>query len=179
MAYEFFTSAVSPRHMAIAASMMGVKEVPGKGSNPTIMKWVKELGLEKIYLDDDQAWCAIAWQYAMFKAGRRITLETKDQYDYLRALQFQNTQDLRKIPVGLAAFGDTLIFKRPEGGHIGFYIGEDKDNFYVWGGNQGNKVSVVKIAKARCVCVLRPDYISFSPQKYTLNESGDISHNEA
>lgn len=34
-------------------------------------------------------------------------------------------------------------------GHVGFYVGEDAKGYYVLGGNQGDKVSVVRIAKDR------------------------------
>ena len=34
--------------------------------------------------------------------------------------------------------GDILTFKRNGGGHVGLYVGEDKDCYHVLGGNQGN-----------------------------------------
>jgi len=34
-------------------------------------------------------------------------------------------------------------------GHVGFYVGEDKLNFYVLGANQADSVSITKIAKSR------------------------------
>ena len=37
----------------------GIKEVPGKGSNPIILGMAKTLGVDNIYKDDDTAWCAL------------------------------------------------------------------------------------------------------------------------
>ncbi|MEG8056929.1 hypothetical protein QP150_09490 [Sphingomonas sp. 22L2VL55-3] len=37
------------------------------------------------------------------------------------------------------------------GGHVGFYVGEDATAYHVLGGNQGDTVSVARIAKDRCI----------------------------
>lgn len=49
--------------------------------------------------------------------------------------------------------GAVLVFWRgsPDNwqGHVGFYVGEDTTHFHVLGGNQADRVSVVRIAKVR------------------------------
>ena len=45
--------------------------------------------------------------------------------------------------------GCVLVFKRPGGGHVGLYVGEDKNYFSVLGGNQSNSISISRIAKSR------------------------------
>lgn len=45
--------------------------------------------------------------------------------------------------------GAILVFGRDGGGHVAFYVGEDGPNYIVLGGNQGNAVSIMKIAKSR------------------------------
>lgn len=46
-----------------------------------------------------------------------------------------------------------LVFTRDGGGHVGFCMGEDLvgQNYFVLGGNQGNKVSVVPVSKKNCI----------------------------
>lgn len=175
MTYEFLKNIVSPRHMAVAISLLGTKEIPGAKSNDRILQWAKDLGLASIYTNDDTAWCGLFFCHVMKEAGRPVVLETKDKYDYLRALKFATWGKEVKVP----AFGDILIFKRPEGGHIGFYVGEDKKAYHVIGGNQGNSVSVTRILKRRLFATRRPEYISFKPEPVLLTSAGKISSNEA
>jgi hypothetical protein len=78
--------------------------------------------------------------------------------------------------------GDILIFKRDGGGHVGLYVGEDAQYYYVLGGNQGNEVSITKIAKPRLYAVRRPLYINqpASVKKIFLQPNGTpVSVNEA
>jgi hypothetical protein len=45
---------------------------------------------------------------------------------------------------------DILVFPKQNGAHVDIYAGEDKDCYYMLGGNQGDQVSVVRILKSRC-----------------------------
>jgi len=47
--------------------------------------------------------------------------------------------------------GAVLVFERPGGGHVGFYVGEDATAYHVLGGNQGDAVTIARIAKDRCI----------------------------
>jgi len=178
MSYEFLKAIVSPRHMVVARSFMGLKEIAGNTSNQTILSWAKQLGLDSIYKNDDTSWCALFVAFVMMQAGRKIIIPTKDSWDYLRALKYQEA-NLKTVAMKDAAFGDIMIFKRPEGGHVAFYVGEDTACYHILGGNQGNKVSVIRIDKKRLVAVRRPDYISFNPEKMIVSAEGAISTNEA
>lgn len=44
-----------------------------------------------------------------------------------------------------------LVFDRAGGGHVGFYVGEDLTSYHVLGGNQGDRVSIMRLEKSRCV----------------------------
>ena len=44
-----------------------------------------------------------------------------------------------------------MVFTRPQGGHVAFYVGEDAQTFHTLGGNQSDAVSITRIDKARCV----------------------------
>lgn len=54
------------------------------------------------------------------------------------------------------AYGCIAAFKRPSGGHVGFLVGQTKTHYLVLGGNQGDSVSCVLIAKDRCVSTSWP-----------------------
>jgi len=49
-----------------------------------------------------------------------------------------------------AMLGGILVFLRQNGAHVDIYAGEDKDFYYMLGGNQGDQVSIVRILKSRC-----------------------------
>lgn len=73
-------------------------------------------------------------------------------------------------------YGCILVFWRgsPKGwkGHVGFYVGEDKNNFFVLGGNQFDSVSISKLKKNR----LRPTGIRW-PSTYPSHHNGMILKN--
>lgn len=46
-------------------------------------------------------------------------------------------------------FGAIAAIKRNGGGHVGFIVGEDSQNYYMLGGNQSNTVSIAPKAKSR------------------------------
>jgi len=49
------------------------------------------------------------------------------------------------------ARGAVLVFELAGGGHVGFYVGEDLTSYHVLGGNQGKRVSVMRLEKSRCI----------------------------
>lgn len=46
-------------------------------------------------------------------------------------------------------YGAIIVFSRGNGGHVGFVVGEDSNDYYVLGGNQSNTVNVSRISKSR------------------------------
>lgn len=55
------------------------------------------------------------------------------------------------------AFGAIAVFERPGGGgHVGFLVGQDRTSVHVLGGNQGDTVSVVRIARSRMIATRWP-----------------------
>mgnify|MGYP001335347092 CR=1 FL=1 len=173
MSYEWLKKEAAPRHLVAAVSLMGTKEVPGQKNNPVIMGWAKELGMEKIYTNDDTAWCGLFVAYIVFKAGR----EPLRSYAALRASNWANWG----VNAMEAMLGDILVFVRPGGGHVGLYVGEDATAYHVLGGNQSNTVNVVRIAKARCTAIRRPAYNNPPENIRTivLAATGTLSLNEA
>jgi hypothetical protein len=73
------------------------------------------------------------------------------------------------VPKSEEKIGDVLVFLRGSGGHVGFYVAESQYTFYVYGANQGNRFSIVEIAKSRLIACRRPHNLAPSGvQKYIL-----------
>lgn len=163
-----------PVWMREARRFMGLKEVAGPRSNSTIIGWAKRLGgwIASYYTDDDIPWCGLALAHWI-----SFTLPSEPlPGNYLSALAWANFGSRLDTP----ALGAVLVFKRPGGGHVGLYVGEDASHFHVLGGNQSNSVSVTRIEKARLVATRWPTS-GGKPAggRVTLTASGAVSRNEA
>ncbi len=76
--------------------------------------------------------------------------------------------------------GAILVFKRGKGGHVGFYIGEDKGAYHVLGGNQSNSVTIARIGKHRCIGVRWPaTALPAAGGAVIKSATGKLSTNEA
>lgn len=168
---------VLPRCIQEGLALHGVKEVVGKGSNATIIEWRDELNQNgcKIagYSDDDIPWCGLFAAIVVFRA-RGASEVVKEP---LWALNWASYG----VKSPRASLGDVLAFKRPSGGHVGFYIGEDASCYHVLGGNQSNQVSITRVQKNRCVAVRRPPYRNqpASVKPCHVSAEGEVSKNEA
>ncbi len=170
-AYQWLTLEESPRHLLKALELFSVTETVGSKHNPVIMGWAKELGLEKVYTADEIPWCGLFAAIIMHRAGRTVVESP------LWALNWNKFG----VKVDKPMLGDVLTFSRNGGGHVGLYVGEDKSAYHVLGGNQGNQVSVTRIAKSRLSQARRPQYNSQPANVRTvvLAGNGALSTNEA
>jgi len=87
-----------------------------------------------------------------------------------------------EVTKGREMLWDVLVFSRDNGGHVGFYVGENDNAFLVYGGNQSNAVGFAFIAKSRLLGARRPKYAIGEPKnvrKVYLSYSGELSLNEA
>jgi len=163
----------SPNLIIEAIKLIGTKEIVGTSHNQVIIKWAKELELEKIYTSDEIPWCGLFVAIVCKRAGKEVVLNPLWAKNWLKF----GTHE----PV--AMLGDILVFERDSGGgHVGFYVGEDIDCYHVLGGNQGNMVSVVRILKTRCIGIRRPIWKIAQPKSVRvikLEKTGEISQNEA
>jgi len=163
-----------PKMISEGVHLLGIHEKVGLGSNPLIMNMADALGVRDIYLDDDTAWCGLAHGYIIVRSGKFLPLK---DWDILRALKYRQFGRHVDTPM----FGDTLVFQRPEGGHVGLYVGEDSTHFHVMGGNQSNSYSITKIARTRLVEARRPIYVQ-EPDSVRPIPIGDtntlVTHNE-
>lgn len=81
----------------------------------------------------------------------------------------------------LPCYGAIAAFKRPSGGHVGFLVGESTNHYFVLGGNQGDSVSRVWIAKDRAKEIRWPStFVNPSvPLPKVAKGSAAASQNEA
>lgn len=136
-----------PTWVTKAGEYLGVHEVEGPGSNPTILKWAQEQAgwIAEYFKDDDTPWCALFVNGVLQECGFTGTKS-------LAANSFATWGQELTAP----AYGAVLVFDRPGGHHVGFYLGETPANYRVRGGNQGNAVSDTWIPKSRLIAVRWP-----------------------
>jgi len=125
-----------------AFRLYGLEEIPGNKNNPIILSWAKNLGLDGYVSDSTQAWCGLFMAHLAGVSNKPIPEKP------LWALNWQYWGNPSHIP----KYGDVLVFKRklPAGGfagHVALYLAEDKNYYYVIGGNQSNKVCISRIQK--------------------------------
>lgn len=163
-----------PKMVREALALYGTLEAPGTASNPVIMGWAAETGLNHDgYNADSVAWCGLFMALVAKRAGYDAPKHP------LWALNWQSFGATEHQPV----LGDTLIFVRPEGGHVGLYVGEDPAAFHVLGGNTSDAVKIARISKTRLKAVRAPAYKIGRPATavpYVLASGGlPMSRNEA
>jgi uncharacterized protein (TIGR02594 family) len=172
--YKWLESEPGPKMLLEGLKIYGTAELVGPKHNPIILGWADEIGVGNIVNDDEQAWCGLAHAYVAFKAGKSL-LPLKG-WHLLRALDWL----VWGIGVEEPELGDTLVFKRPGGGHVGIYIFETLKTYGCMGGNSSNTYKIVEIDKLRLVGSRRPVYTEKPPnvRKIFMSPSGEISVNE-
>lgn len=167
-----------PNTIRIALDEYGVAEIIGTFSSRTIMSWRDELNLAGVkisgYSDDDIPWCGL---FVAIVCLRRMSRPEEVVKDPLWARNWASYG--RKSP--MPALGDVLVFARGSGGHVGFYVGEDRSCYHVLGGNQSNKVCITRIQKSRLLAARRPPYQTTpeAVKAYHLAPEGGVSQNES
>lgn len=167
-----------PRTIIEGLNLHGVKETPGNANTPEIMRWLRDLdegGVTiKGYSADSIAWCGL---YAAIVCYRRMRSGPEVVQNPLWARNWANYGTAAESPM----LGDVLVFSRGSGGHVGFYIAEDKSCYHVLGGNQGDAVSIVRIQKSRLLAARRPPYavVPDSVKAYQVEATGKVSTNES
>ncbi len=151
--------------------LLGTKEAPGSVNSDVIMGWAAETGLAGSYTTDATPWCGL-WAAVVAKRSGKDFPTTP-----LWALSWSKFG----VAAGQPRLGDVLVFQREGGGHVGLYIAEDAEAYHVLGGNQGDQVSIIRVAKNRLYAARRPVYkdTPASVQPYIVAKTGALSTNEA
>ena len=164
----------SPKIIREWLAINGVKETPGPGNNPIIMGWIQELGKTFLWIKDDAtAWCSIAACIVAKRAGKDVSMITASAMSWTA---FGDPVNKDK-----AVLGDMMVFTRKGGGHIGTLVAISDTSYYIFGGNQGDKVCITRMPKERLHSVRRPKYDIGMPKgckQYFINDMGEISTNE-
>lgn len=160
--------------MQYARAELGDQEVR---DNTKIVGWAKYTigGWIGTYFTNAHTipWCGLYVATMLKKAGQLIIGDKS-----LGALNWATWG--QKVEVGKASIGTLLVFSRPGGGHVGFYVGEDATAYYVLGGNESDAVRIERIAKNRCVALRWPVGPAPIPAPVMMAANGTpISTNEA
>lgn len=127
-----------PIWLTIGRKYVGLREVPGKTTAPTIARWLRRLGAW--WQDDETPWCGT------FVAGVLDEAGIPRARDWFRARAWLDWG----ASCGGPMFGAIVVFHRAGGGHVGFLVGRDeRGRLMVLGGNQGNAVTVAPFDAAR------------------------------
>lgn len=131
------------KHLELALSQIGVKEIVGKKHNPIILNYAKEIG-HKWVITDETAWCSIFVNWI----AKMSDLPSSNKLNARSWLTVGNEVLEPKL-------GDVVVFWRENKeswkGHVGFYISETNTHIYVLGGNQKNSVCIMAYPKYRLI----------------------------
>ncbi|MEA3041166.1 MAG: hypothetical protein QOC65_655 [Sphingomonadales bacterium] len=158
-----------------AKNLLGLREGPAARDNPTILDWADDLDIH--YPHDDIPWCGLFVAHCVGSTLPDEPLPTNPL----------GARNWAKFGVASpVAPGAILVFWResPAGfkGHVGLYHGEDDTAYHVLGGNQGDSVSVTRVAKNRLVSngIRRPaSFPALAGGVVRRKADGTLSSNEA
>lgn len=162
-----------PRWLTFARKLIGVREIKGPRHSPTIMGWINAMGAKVLGItvqDDETAWCGTFVAHVMTACD--FHTRHRDTGKNIIAVRAKAWLDWGRILLG-PRLGCVMVFDRAGGGHVGFYVGEDRSHFHILGGNQGNAVSIMRLEKSRCVGMRWPFGPDLPPVKrVNLDASG-------
>lgn len=148
---------------------IGMREVPGAPTAPTIARWLQ--GLNAWWTDDETPWCGTFVAHCMRANG---IAPPKAWY---RAKAWADWGE----PVAPCR-GAVVVFERQGGGHVGLLVGKSiEGRIMVLGGNQGNAVNVMPFDLARVIAYRWPVEamnVARTPPP-VMYASGPVSANEA
>lgn len=134
-----------------ADRLRGLREGPGRADNPVILDWARALDVEGVFTGDDVAWCGLFTAHCV-----RSALPDEPLPGNLLGARAWGKFGLEVSP----QWGAVMVFWRgsPDGwqGHVGFYWAEDATHFHILGGNQGDRVSIVRIERTRLITARWP-----------------------
>ena len=110
---------------------LGLAEIPGQASNPTIQRWLRKLGAW--WNDDATPWCGTYVAHCLRECS---IAPPKAWYRAKAYLDWGLVLDTPRV-------GCIVVYERQGGGHVGFVLGKDRDyRLLTLGGNQGDAVTI-------------------------------------
>jgi uncharacterized protein (TIGR02594 family) len=119
----------------VAQRYLGVREIPGKNHNGTILNWLRRLQVS--VFDDETPWCSTFVNFCALESGFERTGKLNAR-SWLDIGEHITTQDARE--------GDVIIFERGTSnwqGHVTFLVSADlrRGTMLCLGGNQSDQVN--------------------------------------
>ena len=129
-----------PHWLGVARKYIGTTEVLGPKHNAVIIGWAQKIGgwIASFYTKDEIPWCGLFVANCMRECGYPVPQTA------LSARSWAKYGDKISPRVG-----SIMVFTRSGGGHVGFYVAEDRDAYHILGGNQSNSVNIARVAKNR------------------------------
>lgn len=150
-----------------ARKYLGIREVKGPNTHPTIQGWLIKLGAW--YRDDEAPWCGTFCAAVMAETGYSYPKM------YMRALDWAAWGYKCTQPIE----GCVAVKTRKGGGHVTIVIGRDRHgNLLCLGGNQGDAVSIVKYQDKDFVAFRAARLPSYVPLP-VLTDTGETAGSEA
>lgn len=171
--YKWLENESGPKMLLEGIKLFGIEEKIGMENNPLIMSWASEIGgvVKRDYYADSVPWCGLFMGIIARRANKELPS------DILWAQNWSGFGRLTSKPM----LGDVLVFKVENGhGHVALYLGEDATCYHILGGNQSDKVCIVRKEKSKVLVARRPNYINQPENVRQINLSpiGAISTNE-
>ena len=136
-AYRWLADEPGPRMLVEGVKLHGTIELPGNADSPTLLAWAREVGLDRVYTHDSIPWCGLF----MALCAHRATWELPE--GPLWALNWAKWGTSEDVPM----LGDVMTFQRHGGGHVAMYVGEDETHWHILGGNQSDRVCIIRRSK--------------------------------
>lgn len=136
-----------PTWLLEALKLDGLKEVPGSGHNPEIVKLFADAGAPQVK-DDETAWCA-AFVGACLRRSGYLSTGALTARSYLKF--GKEVSDPQR--------GDIAVFSRGNSawqGHVGFVVKANQNYVWLLGGNQDNAVNVTRYGRGNLLGFRRP-----------------------
>lgn len=161
--------------LIVGLTFLGLAEIPGKLTHPTIAGWLAKL--KAPWRDDETAWCGTFVAAVMDLAGIKPVKGWAGARNWLSF----------GVKLPSPCVGCVVVFWRGKrdgwSGHVGFVVGKDaRGNLMVLGGNQGNKVSIAPFDRSRVLGYRWPAGASHPDLNIDLpplDSDGKVSTNEA
>jgi uncharacterized protein (TIGR02594 family) len=159
-----------PSWLPIARKHLGLTEIPGKATHPTIRRWL--IDLKAWWQDDETPWCGTFVAAVMKEAGYALPKH------WYRAREWATWGTSQAVP----RLGSIVVFQRQGGGHVGFVVGHDEQGrLMVLGGNQANSVNIQPFVRDRVLAYRWPPGAPHQSFDMPVIQSGGraASRNEA
>ncbi len=172
-----------PAWLTTARKLLGTREAAGAANNPTIIGWGKRLGVKvlgMVYNADSTPWCGLFVAQCLSAGGIDLAASGFNRMTVAVRAKAWATWGANLRTTHLAP-GAILVFDRPGGGHVGFYVGEDATAYHVLGGNQSNNVTIARIEKSRLLASRWPKGVPVvgGPVRMAIVAGVPLSRNEA